>query len=101
MGFVEIVRLRPANGVSEAEFLAASDRFEEAYMKKRHGFQKRTLLRGENGEWAVIVNWESAEDAQASMDAFPNDPASAPFNAVIDAATFEMKRFAIAKVFTP
>lgn len=101
MNVIEIVRLRSAAGVTEAEFLAASDRFEQDYMRHRHGFRKRTLLRGDGGEWAVTVDWETAEDAQASMDAFPNDPASAPFNAVIDPATFEMKRFAVAKVFTP
>lgn len=101
MAVVEIVRLRPASGVTEAEFLEASDRFEQDYMKHRHGFQKRTLLRGDGGEWAVLVDWDTAEDAEASMDAFPNDPASAPFNAVLDPATFEMKRFTVAKVFTP
>ena len=101
MGFIEIVRLRPASGITEVEFLAASDRFEQEYMKKRKGFQKRTLLRGGGGEWAVLVDWETAEDAQASMDAFPDDPASAPFNAVLDPATFDMKGFAVVKVFTP
>lgn len=101
MSVVEIVRLRPATGVTEAEFLAASDRFEEDYMRHRQGFQKRTLLRGDGGEWAVTVDWETVADAEASMDAFPNDPASAPFNAVLDSTTFEMKRFVVAKVFVP
>jgi heme-degrading monooxygenase HmoA len=101
MSVIEIVRLRPASGVTEEEFLAASDRFEQDYMKKRHGFVRRTLVRGEGDEWAVLVDWETAEDAQASMDAFPSDPASAPFNAVLDPATFEMKRFAVFKVFAP
>ena len=99
MAVIEIVRLRPAAGVTEAEFLAASDRFEQDYMRHRHGFRKRTLLRGNDGDWAVLVDWETMEDAEASMNAFPNDPASAPFNAVIDPATFEMKRFAVAKEF--
>jgi hypothetical protein len=101
MSVVEIVRLRPARGVTEAEFLAASERFEQEYMRKRRGFQKRTLLRGEDGEWAVLVDWATAKDAEASMDAFPNDPAAAPFNAVLDPATFEMKRLTIVKIFTP
>jgi hypothetical protein len=101
MPVIEIVRLRPAAGVTEDRFLAASDRFEQEYMRKRPGFEKRTLLRGDGGEWAVLVDWKTAEDAQASMDAFPNDPVSAPFNAVLDPATFDMKRFTVAKVFTP
>ena len=101
MSCVELVRLRPAVGVSEEQFLGVSDRFEEDYMRKRKGFKRRTLLRGEEGEWVVLVDWESINDAQASMDAFPNDPAAAPFNAVLDPASFEMKRFSVAKVFTP
>ncbi len=99
MSVIEIVRLRPAAGVSEDKFLAASDRFEQDYMRARKGFRKRTLLRGDAGDWAVLVDWDTAEDAQASMDAFPKDPASAPFNAVLDLATFEMKRFSVVKVF--
>jgi heme-degrading monooxygenase HmoA len=101
MAVVEIVRLHPAHGVSDHQFLTASERFEQDYLKKRSGFQKRTLLRGEGSEWAVLVEWETAEDARVSTDAFPNDPASAPFNAVLDPATFEMKSFRVAKVFTP
>tara|TARA_R110000787_G_scaffold85525_1_gene182415 strand:+ start:523 stop:693 length:171 start_codon:yes stop_codon:yes gene_type:complete len=55
MAVVETVKLRPAAGVSDADFLAASDRFEQTYMCHL------TLL---------------------------------------DPATFEMKRFAVAKVLT-
>ena len=40
-------------------------------------------------------------NAQASMDAFPSDPASAPFNAVLDSDKFEMKRFVVERVFIP
>jgi hypothetical protein len=101
MAVIEIVKLRPARGVTESQFLAASDRFEQDYMKKRQGFIRRTLLRGDEGAWAVLVDWDTAANAQASMDAFPNDPASAPFNAVLDPATFEMRRFEVAKVFEP
>ncbi len=101
MPVIEIVRLRPAAGVTEGEFLAASDRFELDYMKKRPGFVRRSLLRGDSGDWAVLVDWATLADAEASMDAFPHDPASAPFNAVLDPGTFEMKRFSVEKVFTP
>jgi hypothetical protein len=101
MPVIEIVNLRPAPGVTEQAFLAASDRFEQHYMRKRLGFIRRTLLRGDDGAWAVLVDWDTAANAQASMDAFPKDPASAPFNAVIDPATFEMRRFAVEKVFAP
>ena len=100
MAVIEIVRLRPAAGVSEQDFLAASERFEQDYMRKRTGFIRRTLLRGDNGEWVVLVDWDTAANAEASMDAFPRDPASAPFNAVLDSDTFEMKRFIVERVFT-
>lgn len=69
-------------------------------MRHRPGFIRRTLLRGDDG-WAVLVDWASAEHAEASMEAFPNDDASAPFNAVLDPATFEMKRYVVAKTFEP
>jgi hypothetical protein len=101
MAVIEVVRLRPASGVTEEEFLAASDRFEQDYMKTRPGFRRRTLLRGDDGSWAVLVDWDTEANAQASMDAFPHDPASAPFNAVLDPDLFEMKRYGVEKIFTP
>jgi hypothetical protein len=99
MAVVEILRLRPANGVSEEDFLAASDAFEQDYMRHRSGFIRRTLLRGADGDWAVTVDWAPLADAEASMDAFPTDPASAPFNAVLDPGAFEMKRYEVARIF--
>lgn len=99
MGIVEIVRLRPAKDVTDAEFLTATDRFEREYMKDREGFKKRTLLRSDEGEWTVLVEWETAEAAQSSMDAFSNDPASAPFYAVLDPTLFEMTRFTVVREY--
>ena len=99
MAVIEIVRLRPASGVDEEAFLAAGDRFELDYMRHRPGFIRRTLLRGDDGDWAVLVDWESIADAEASMAAFPTDAASAPFNAVLDPTTFEMKRYVVEKIF--
>jgi len=101
MAVVEIVQLQPAEGVTEEQFLAESERFEQDYMTHRHGFIRRTLLRGDGGEWAVLVDWATVEDAEASMDAFPSDPASAPFNAVLDPETFAMKRYVVERVFEP
>jgi hypothetical protein len=47
----------------------------------------------------VTVDWASLADAEASMDAFPTDPASAPFNAVLDPGTSEMKRYEVVAIF--
>jgi hypothetical protein len=41
----------------------------------------------------VIVHWERAEDAQASMEKFPNDPTAQRFIALMDSDTFSMKRY--------
>jgi hypothetical protein len=41
----------------------------------------------------------SLADAEASMDAFPTDRASARFNAVLDPETFEVKRYEVARIF--
>jgi hypothetical protein len=66
MPVVEVVRLRPASGITEEQFLAANDRFEQDYMAKQPGFLRRTLLRGEGHEWAVLVDWGTA--ARAGID---------------------------------
>ncbi|TFI48552.1 hypothetical protein E4O93_07125 [Diaphorobacter sp. DS2] len=101
MAVTEIVRLRPAEGVDEETFLAANEVFEQDCMRHRQGFIRRTLLRGDDGDWAVIVDWATITDAEASMAAFPTDAASAPFNAVLDPATFEMKCYVVERIFEP
>jgi hypothetical protein len=63
---IETHTFRLADGVAEAEFLAADKRVQETYNARRSGFVRRTTARGRDGEWIVVVLWASEADADGS-----------------------------------
>src|SRR5829696_1901722 len=62
---VEWAPFRMANGVSEDELLAASETLQREFLTKQHGFVRRELLRGADGQWADLVHWENEAAANA------------------------------------
>lgn len=90
---IEIVRFKLAAGVTPAEFAALDRAVEIQHVAKQRGFVSRESAVGDNGEWLVIVRWESAEDADASMASFAEAPAAQPFMAQLDASSMTMQRF--------
>lgn len=57
-----------AQGVDEAALLAASDALQEAFLAGRPGFVRRELLRGSDGQWVDLVEWESEEAAARAVE---------------------------------
>ncbi|WP_019616106.1 hypothetical protein [Psychromonas ossibalaenae] len=90
---IEIVTLKLKQGVSYSEFAPIDKAIEEQHVAKQSGFISRESAAGENGEWLVIVHWESAKDADASMASFMSDPAAQKFVDNIDGSTMVMKRY--------
>ncbi len=92
MAVIEIATFALAEGIS-AEVFAPIDRAVEVeHVSKQPGFLSREVA-SDGKNWLVIVHWESAEDAQASMDSFANAPAAAEFMAKMDASTMSMTRY--------
>ena len=91
---MEIVTFRLAKGISEEQFAGASGAF-TAFGRKQKGFVARRLSLAEDGTWTDNVEWESMEDAQAAMAAFPQDKSLAPVMAMIDAESVNMSHQAL------
>lgn len=91
----EIVTFRLKEGVSEADFHAETVSMERNFLGKLKGFMDRDTGITEDGEVAVVLHWESAEDAQSSIDKFVSAEATQPFTAMIEMDTFKMRRFTL------
>ena len=95
-GVIEIVTMSLAEGVSAEEFEPVDKAIEDEHVSKQPGFVSRQAAFSE-GKWAVVMNWESAEAAQASMDSFASAPAAEKFMSMIDATTMSMTRYELAR----
>jgi hypothetical protein len=92
---VEVIHFRMREGADEEEFIREDARVGHEYTPYQPGFISRESAKNDEGDWVVIVHWESAEDAQASMEKFPNDPTAQRFISLMDSDTFTMTRYLV------
>lgn len=90
---IEIVTFDLAPGVSDEAFVAETKSMERNFLGKLKGFQDRDTGISQDGSWVVVLHWESAEDAQASINKFVESEGTRAFTALIKMDTFVMKRF--------
>lgn len=95
-GVIEIVTMTLASGVTAEAFAPVDKAIEDEHVSKQPGFISRQAA-SNDGDWVVVVNWESADAAQASMDSFASAPAAAQFMSMIDASTMAMTRYELAR----
>ncbi len=93
---VEIATFELADGVSVEEFAQVDARVEAEHVSQQPGFVSRETGATDKG-WVAIVHWETAADAQASMDSFANAPAAADFMGTMNVETMQMTRYDINK----
>ncbi len=92
MSVVEIATFALAEGVTVEAFTPIDKAVEDQHVSKQPGFISRQVA-SDGSQWLVIVHWENAEAAQASMDSFANAPAAAEFMSNMDASTMTMTRY--------
>ena len=97
MATVEVIHFRLAPGADEQEFLREDENVGTKYTPTQPGFVSRQSARNADGDWTVIVHWTNPDDAEASMQKFPNDPVAARFNEMIDPQTFSMTRYEVVR----
>jgi hypothetical protein len=74
-GTIEWAPFKLAEGADEASLLRAADAIQDGFLAKQPGFVRRELLKGEDGQWADLVYWESADAAAAAMKEAAASPA--------------------------
>ena len=90
---IEIATFKLKDGVSYETFMPLDKAVEVEHVAKQNGFISRESAKGQNGDWLVVVHWETEADAQASMNSFMQAPAAAPFIEQIDTDTMTMKHY--------
>ncbi|MFD2587004.1 nuclear transport factor 2 family protein [Croceitalea marina] len=73
---------------------------ESNFTIKQPGFIKRQSAVDKNGNYMVIVYWNTLTNAKASMDKFMTDASVADYAGMIEGATMKMNRFNIHEGFT-
>lgn len=91
---IEYVTFALTPGTDEAAFLSAA-RGTEALVRRQPGFLSRQLSRGEDGRWTDAVVWASLAEAEAAPQAVMADPDFAPFMALIDGPSAQMRHEAL------
>jgi hypothetical protein len=87
MTTVETARIRLADTATEADLIAASDRFQREFLSSYPGFLRRELMHAGGRDYLDLVHWASAEAAGAVMQAAMQSPACAAYFAVMDMGT--------------
>ncbi len=80
---IEIAEIRLAEGRTQQDLLAASERFQNEFLSSQRGFIGRDLVRRDDGTYADIVRWESMESARAIMDKVADSEACQRFFSVM------------------
>ncbi|MBY4675557.1 hypothetical protein [Marinobacterium arenosum] len=86
---IELVTFRTKPGVSEADFVAASQVISD-WAGRQPGFHYRSLSRDGQGLWRDIVYWSSQADAQRAAEAFMRDNGQSAFMQMVDADSVVM-----------
>ncbi len=90
---IEIATFKLAPGVAAADFKPLDRAVEIEHVRRQPGFLSRESAAGDNGEWLVIVHWNSVKDAEASMASFTTAPAAQAFMSKLDVSTMTMQRY--------
>ena len=95
MTTVEVIHFRPKPDADLEEFIREDKRVGTEYTPPQPGFISRESAMNDNGDWVVIVHWDNAANAEASMDLFPNHPTATRFIELMDPDTFSMIRYEV------
>ena len=90
---IETATFRLTADTDESAFLDADRRVQTEFLPNHPGFLRRTTARGHDGEWLVVVLWNSENDAASYMSGSENHPATRAFTALLDGSTLRTKRY--------
>ena len=80
---LEVTTLRPAAGLTTADFVAANADI-DSYLKRQPGFQWRRIVEAEDGTIVDIVAYDSMEHARSGAAGIGGEMADSPVHATID-----------------
>ena len=85
---LEITTLRPAAGLTTADFVAANDDI-NAYLQRQPGFRWRRIVETDDGRIIDIVAYDSRTYARSGAAGITGEMADSPVHAAIDHGTVD------------
>ncbi|MCF6327452.1 MAG: hypothetical protein L3J21_09190 [Devosiaceae bacterium] len=79
-----LAEIKLAKGITEAELLAGSEKFQKEFAGKQPGLIRRELVRKGNGEYLDIVQFASMAHAEALMEKEKTSTVCHEFFALMD-----------------
>lgn len=96
---VEITTFYLKTTASQKTFNTLDAEVESNFTSKQPGFIKRQSSVDENGNYIIIVYWNTRADAEASMNKFMSDASVADYAGMIEGETMKMNRYSINEEF--
>jgi len=91
---LEIASFCAAPGVTEKQLHDAATDL-DSVLSKMPGFIRRELCRKETNHFVDLVHWQGVQNAMNAMKLFYQLPEIAPFLALVDMETAEVKHYTI------
>jgi hypothetical protein len=95
---VEVVQFKLLEGVSENEFLAASNIMMKE-LGSLEGFIDRALLKKEDGSWMDLLHWESMDAATKAVKDALKLPLCLEYFKLIDESSMVMSHYRLSQHF--
>ena len=96
---LEVTSFKLQPTANDSIFNDLDSKVETIFTSKQAGFIKRQSAVTENGEYVVLVYWNTQADADASMQKFMKDESVADYAAMINGSTMKMNRYEIEDKF--
>lgn len=90
---LEVTTFRIKTTANTSIFSKLDSEVETKFTSKQPGYIKRQSAVNEQGEYLVLVYWNTSEDAEASMNKFMHDESVMQYASMIDGATMKMARY--------
>jgi hypothetical protein len=89
IAIMQIIRFRALPEVTEAEVEAMNDRFQQEVAPKLPGLKRREAGVTPDGEWVLVLHYDSADQARAAMGVDKTD-VSGKLMAMMDKPTIKI-----------
>ena len=93
---VWFISFKLKEGVSEEDFLCASEKCHNEVLSKQKGFISWEVLR-DGDTWVDLVKWETIEDAKNGETAGASNPAAHEFYSFINMPSCKTRLFTLEK----
>jgi len=92
---LEVTTFKLKTTTNALTFNKLDAKVEDNFTKKQPGFINRQSGVNEQGEYVVLVYWNTVENAKASMDRFMTDKSVSDFASMIEGPSMKMSRYSI------